>query len=77
MSESRSEVNHVFNNEFTLKDFITNYRENKKIILQISLILGILAAFVIYFIMDPIFLSISTVKISGKVIGLNLGMAGS
>ncbi|MBK9334934.1 MAG: hypothetical protein IPM96_21670 [Ignavibacteria bacterium] len=63
--------------EFTLKDFIGIYKEKRKKILTLSLILGLLAAVMVYFVMDPIFLSYGTIKTSGKVLGLNLGLGGS
>ncbi|MBK9334790.1 MAG: hypothetical protein IPM96_20925 [Ignavibacteria bacterium] len=63
--------------EFTLKDFIGIYKEKRKKILTVSLILGLLAAVMVYFVMDPIFLSYGTIKTSGKVLGLNLGLGGS
>ncbi|MBK8983385.1 MAG: hypothetical protein IPM38_13950 [Ignavibacteria bacterium] len=63
--------------EFTLKDFIGIYKEKRKKILTVSLILGLLAAVMVYFVMDPIFLSYGTIKTSGKVLGLNLGIGGS
>ncbi|MEZ4690881.1 MAG: GNVR domain-containing protein, partial [Ignavibacteria bacterium] len=61
--------------EFTLKDFILVYRDKRNSLIKISLIFGVLAAIVVYFIMDPIFLSYGTIKTSGKVFGLNLGVA--
>ncbi|HMQ68558.1 MAG TPA: GNVR domain-containing protein [Ignavibacteria bacterium] len=77
MSNTSDELNEHKPGEFTLKDFIQIYREKRKNIFRISLIFGILTAIVVFFIMDPIFLSYGTVKTSGKVVGLNLGVAGS
>jgi tyrosine-protein kinase Etk/Wzc len=61
--------------EFTLRDFIIIYRHNRKKIFIVSLIFGILTAFMVFFIMDPIFLSTGKIKTSGKVVGLSLGIA--
>lgn len=63
--------------EFTLKDFISIYKEHRNRIIQIALIMGVLTAVVVYFIMNPIFLSYGTIKTSGKVVGLNFGTPGS
>lgn len=76
MDENLNEKEYKYK-EFTLRDFFRIYRENRKKIIIISVILGMLAAFVVYFIMDPIFLSYGTIKTSGKVVGLNFGIPGS
>lgn len=75
MNKSPDETNENKHREFTLKDFILIYRENRNKLIRISLIFGILTAILVFLIMDPIFLSYGTVKTSGKVVGLNLGMA--
>lgn len=75
MNENSDDLNKF--QEFTLRDFFKIYREKRKKIFIISIILGLLAAFVVYFIMDPIFLSYGTIKTSGKVVGLNFGIPGS
>ncbi|HAY32722.1 MAG TPA: GNVR domain-containing protein [Ignavibacteria bacterium] len=77
MSDNTGGVDQNRKMEFTLKDFIGIYKDKRKKILTVSLILGLLAAFMVYFIMDPIFLSYGTIKTSGKVLGLNLGIGGS
>lgn len=59
--------------EFTLSDFIKIFKEYRKKIYIVSLIFGVLTAIVVFFIMDPIFLSYGTIKTSGKVVGLSLG----
>lgn len=77
MSSNPDDLNEHRLKEFTLKDFILIYREKRKDIFIISLIFGILTAIVVFFIMDPVFLSYGTVKTSGKVVGLNFGVPGS
>ncbi|MBK8982514.1 MAG: hypothetical protein IPM38_09400 [Ignavibacteria bacterium] len=77
MSDNTGGVDQKGKMEFTLKDFIGIYKEKRKKILTVSLILGLLAAVLVYFVMDPIFLSYGTIKTSGKVLGLNLGIGGS
>lgn len=77
MIENPDDIGTYKHKEFTLSDFINIYREKKKRIITISIIMGILAAIVVYFIMDPIFLSYGTIKTSGKVVGLNFGIPGS
>ncbi|MEO6693618.1 MAG: GNVR domain-containing protein [Ignavibacteria bacterium] len=77
MNENSDLSNNNSYKEFTLKDFYKIYREKRKKIIIISLIAGLIAAFVVYFVMDPIFLSYGTVKTSGKVVGLNFGIPGS
>jgi len=77
MNSNPDDLNELKHKEFTLKDFIQTYREKRKSLIWISFIFGILAAIVVYFIMDPIFLSYGTIKTSGKVVGLNLGIPGS
>ncbi|MBK8549613.1 MAG: hypothetical protein IPL53_00605 [Ignavibacteria bacterium] len=77
MNENPDDFGTYKQKEFTLSDFIKIYREKKKKILTVSVIMGILAAIVVYFIMDPIFLSYGTIKTSGKVVGLNFGIPGS
>ena len=59
--------------EFTLSDFVKIFKEYRKKIYIVSLIFGVLTAIVVFFIMDPIFLSYGTIKTSGKVVGLSLG----
>lgn len=59
--------------EFTLSDFVQIFKEYRKKIYIVSLIFGVLTAIVVFFIMDPIFLSYGTIKTSGKVVGLSLG----
>lgn len=77
MNENPRDLNENKTKEFTLKDFLQIYRGNRKRIITISVIFGILTAIVVYFIMDPIFLSYGTIKTSGKVVGLNFGIPGS
>ncbi len=77
MTENHQDLNENKAREFTLKDFLQIYRHNRKRIITISVIFGILTAIVVYFIMDPIFLSYGTIKTSGKVVGLNFGIPGS
>jgi capsule polysaccharide export protein KpsE/RkpR len=74
MNGNPGDLNEYRNKEFTLKDFIQIYRDNRKRIILISAIFGFLAGIVVFLIMDPIFLSYGTIKTSGKVVGLNLGM---
>lgn len=76
MDENLDEKEYKYK-EFTLRDFFRIYREYRKKIIIISVIFGMLAAFVVYFVMDPIFLSYGTIKTSGKVVGLNFGIPGS
>lgn len=75
MSDNTEEVVRAPKMEFTLKDFIGIYKEKKKRIFANCLILGILTAVLVYFIIDPIFLSYGTVKTTGKVLGLGMGIS--
>lgn len=75
MSDNTEEVVRSPKMEFTLKDFIGIYREKKKRIFRNCLILGILTAVLVYFVIDPIFLSYGTVKTTGKVLGLGMGIS--
>lgn len=59
--------------EFTLSDFLSVFTQYRKKIYITALIFGVLTAIVVFFIMDPIFLSYGTIKTSGKVVGLSLG----
>jgi capsular polysaccharide biosynthesis protein len=77
MNENPDDLSKYKNKEFTLRDFLQIYRTNRKKIIIISIIFGILTAIVVFFIMDPIFLSYGTIKTSGKVVGLNFGIPGS
>lgn len=77
MNENPGDLNNNKYKEFTLSDFIRIYRENRRKIFTVSIILGLLTAIVVYIIMDPIFLSYGTIKTSGKVVGLNFGIPGS
>lgn len=77
MNENPGDLNNNKYKEFTLSDFIKIYKENRKKIFTVSIILGLLTAIVVYIIMDPIFLSYGTIKTSGKVVGLNFGIPGS
>ena len=77
MNENPEELNEYGKKEFTLRDFILIYRVNRKKIIYTSIVFGILTAIVVFLIMDPIFLSYGTIKTSGKVVGLNLGIPGS
>lgn len=75
MSDNNEEVVRAPKMEFTLKDFIGIYKEKKKRIFANCLILGILTAVLVYFVIDPIFLSYGTVKTTGKVLGLGMGIS--
>ncbi|MFZ1321474.1 MAG: GNVR domain-containing protein [Ignavibacteria bacterium] len=75
MSDNTEEVVRAPKMEFTLKDFIGIYKEKKKRIFANCLILGILTAVLVYFVIDPIFLSYGTVKTTGKVLGLGMGIS--
>lgn len=77
MNENPGDLNNNKYKEFTLSDFIRIYKENRRKIFTVSIILGLLTAIVVYIIMDPIFLSYGTIKTSGKVVGLNFGIPGS
>lgn len=77
MNENPGEVNQYKQKEFTLRDFFLIYREKRRKIIIISVILGILTALMVFLVMDPIFLSYGTIKTSGKVVGLNFGIPGS
>lgn len=50
----------------TLVDFIRIFTLNKKYIIIFTIAIGLITAFIVWFVMDPIFLSTSTVKTSSK-----------
>jgi tyrosine-protein kinase Etk/Wzc len=54
----------------TLYDLIEVYQDNKKKIIFFTISVGLITAFFLYFIIDPVFLSTSTVKTTSKSSGL-------
>lgn len=61
-----------------VRDYVSVLKKNKKLILLFSLIVSLITAFIVFFIMDPIFLSVGTVKTTSKSSGLGglLGASG-
>lgn len=61
---------------FRVIDFFDVFFEKKKLILTITLLAGLLTAFIVFFIMDPVFLSTGTVKTTAKSGGLGSLLGG-
>ncbi len=57
--------------EFSLVDIIHIFLKNKKKILIFSLSIGLITAFYVFFIANPIFFSTGTVKTTAKAVGLS------
>ncbi|MEO6694619.1 MAG: GNVR domain-containing protein [Ignavibacteria bacterium] len=66
----------VVNKSFTYYDFINIFLKNKKPILIFSLIVGTFIGLIVFFVMDPIFLSTATIKTTSKQSGLS-GLLGA
>jgi tyrosine-protein kinase Etk/Wzc len=56
---------------FTLLDVYMIYRQHRKVILGVTLVVCILAIVMYYFVMDPIFMSTATIKSTSKGGGLS------
>lgn len=69
MQETNSEIEPE--NEITLFDLIKIFTENKKKIFLASLIIGVFTAIIVFFVMDPIFISEGSVKSATKSGGLS------
>lgn len=59
-----------FENDFTLLDLIKLFSENIRKILIISLAVGLITAFFVFFIIDPVFLSVGSIKSATKASGI-------
>lgn len=59
-------MNQEFNKNYNLIHLISIFLDNKKAIIITSLIVGLITAFVMFFVLDPIFLSSAVVKTSNK-----------
>jgi capsule polysaccharide export protein KpsE/RkpR len=56
---------------FSVSDYINIFLKHKKSIIIASLVMGMITAFIVLFIMDPIFVSTATVKTTSKESGLS------
>jgi tyrosine-protein kinase Etk/Wzc len=61
----------VIKNNLTIVDFIKAFLRYKKIIIIVSLIIGIILSILMFFVFPPIFKSTGVVKITSKSSGLN------
>ncbi|HMQ68758.1 MAG TPA: Wzz/FepE/Etk N-terminal domain-containing protein [Ignavibacteria bacterium] len=68
MQEANSENKQ--GNEISILELIKIYSKNKKSIIISSLIAGLITAIIVFFVMDPIFLSTGTLKATSKSGGL-------
>ena len=64
------------NKRYSLIDYINLFFKKKKIILINTCVVGIITAIVVFFILDPIYLSSGTVKTLGKSSGLSSLISG-
>lgn len=65
------------NIRFKLVDYINLFFNFKKIILINSVIVGLITAIIVFFILDPIYISTGTIKTLGKSSGLSSLLSGS
>lgn len=72
-------IDKINETEFLLIEYIKILLKNKRLIIIATLIIGVILTIIAFFILDPIYLSISTVKTSSKPSGLSglLGASGS